>query len=147
MTANERIDALIDLTERLSGCLEQELTALGERRIDTVAELHREKAKLTTAYETEIKQLRQAGDMLLSLGADRRHALAIAAARLKRSMVDNERALRAAKTVNDRVLKAVVEAVEQERGQPVGYGQRGRAPVAMPRRAGTVSAVTLDERL
>lgn len=147
MMPAERIDTLIALTDRLSECLEQELAALGRRRLDVIAELHREKTKLTTAYEAEVKQIRQSREMLAGLELDRRQALAIASTRLSRCMIENERALRAARAVNDRVLRAVVEAVERERGQPVGYGQRGRAPTAMPRRAGSVSAVTLDQRL
>jgi flagellar biosynthesis/type III secretory pathway chaperone len=147
MTPAERIDTLIALTDRLSDCLEQELAALRRRRLDVIAELHREKTKLTAAYEIEVKQIRQSREMLAGLELDRRQALAIASTRLSRCMIENERALRAARTVNDRVLKAVVEAVERERGQPVGYGQRGRAPTAMPRRAGSVGAVTLDQRL
>lgn len=147
MIDGNRIDLMVSLTERLADCLAQELDLLGHRRIEGLAELQREKTRLIGAYETEVKLLRQSKDGLAALAGDRKQAMLQAAERLKRMVADNERALRAAKTVNDRVLQAIVEALERERGQPVGYGRRGRPPAHAPRRGAGLGAVTLDERL
>ena len=147
MSDGERLDLVISLTERLADCLAQELELLGHRRIEALAELQREKTRLIGAYETEVKLLRQNKDALPALAADRKRAMTQAAERLQRLLAENERALRAAKTVNDRVLQAIVEALERERGQPVGYGRRGRPAADAPRRASGIGAVTLDERL
>jgi flagellar biosynthesis/type III secretory pathway chaperone len=144
MNNGDRLELLITLTERLADCLAQELTLLGNRRIDGLAELQREKSRLIGAYETEVKQLRQNQDGLVG---ERKHAMMQAAERLKRLVAENERALRAAKTVNDRILQAIVDALERERGQPVGYGRRGRPPANAARRSGGIGAVALDERL
>jgi len=147
MSDEDRIDLLVALTERLADCLAQELALLGHRRIEGLAELQREKSRLIGAYETEVKHLRQSEAGLAGLAGERKRAMLQAAERLKRLVADNERALRAAKTVNDRVLQAIVEALERERGQPVGYGRRGRPPGNAPRRGAGIGAVTLDERL
>jgi len=147
MSDNDRLDVLVTLTERLGDCLAAEVALLGQRQIGGLADLQREKSQLVQAYEAEVKQLRQMKDSNAPVSGERKRRLTDAAERLKRLLADNERALRAAKTVNDRVLQAIVEALERERGQPVGYGRRGRPAATPPRRNGGIGAIALDERL
>jgi hypothetical protein len=147
MSDADRLDLLVTLTEKLADCLAEELALLGHRRIEGLAALQREKTRLITAYEAEVKELRQMTDPKSAIAGDRKRALTRAAERLKRLLAENERALRAAKAVNDRVLQAIVEALERERGQPAGYGRRGRPAVQQPRRNGGIGAVAIDERL
>lgn len=147
MSDADRLDLLVSLTEKLADCLAEELALLGHRRIEGLAALQREKSRLITAYEAEVKELRQMKDPKSAIVGERKRALTQAAERLKRLLAENERALRAAKTVNDRVLQAIVEALERDRGQPVGYGRRGRPAAAQPRRNAGIGAVAIDERL
>jgi hypothetical protein len=147
MSDADRLDLLVTLTEKLADCLAEELALLGHRRIEGLAALQREKTRLITAYEAEVKELRQMKDPKSAIAGERKRALTLAAERLKRLLAENERALRAAKAVNDRVLQAIVEALERERGQPVGYGRRGRPAAQQPRRNGGIGAVAIDERL
>lgn len=147
MSDNDRLEILATLTDRLGDCLAAELALLDQRQIGGLAELQREKLQLIAAYEAEVKQFRQAKDAKVAVPAEHKRKLTAAADRLKRLLADNERALRAAKTVNDRVLQAIVDALERERGQPVGYGRRGRPAAALPRRNSGIGAIALDERL
>ncbi|HWA43298.1 MAG TPA: hypothetical protein VHA10_08810 [Hypericibacter adhaerens] len=150
MKSNDRLDALKLLTEKLADCLERETALLGQHqhRTPALAELQREKSRLSLAYETEMKQLKESQAALGRIEPARLAALSEAAGRLQLACARNERALRAAKAVNERVLTAMVDAIENGRGKPVGYTGRGaRPPAAPPRRAGMVSAITIDQRL
>jgi flagellar biosynthesis/type III secretory pathway chaperone len=148
MKINDRLDALMLLTERLVACLEHETALLGQRQSAALAELQREKSRLTLAYETELKQLKENQATLGKIEPARLQSLTESAQRLQLAVAKNERALRAAKAVNERILTAMVDAIETGRGKPVGYTGRGAKPPAAPfRRAGTVSAVTIDQRL
>lgn len=148
MKTNDRLDALMLLIERLTACLEQETALLGQRQVTALGELQREKSRLTLAYETEIKQLKEGQANLGKVEPARLQSLTEGAQRLQLAVAKNERALRAAKAVNERILAAMVDAIETGRGKPVGYTGRGAKPPSAPyRRAGTVSAVTIDQRL
>jgi len=148
MKINDRLDALMLLTEKLVDCLEHETALLGQRQSTALAELQREKNRLTLAYETELKQLKENQASLGKIEPARLQSLTESAQRLQLAVAKNERALRAAKAVNERILTAMVDAIETGRGKPVGYTGRGAKPPAAPfRRAGTVSAVTIDQRL
>jgi flagellar biosynthesis/type III secretory pathway chaperone len=147
MSTNDHIDHLLALTEKLAHCLEQETAMLRTRRSDALAQLQREKTRLTQAYEGSLKQLKEGQVTLGRIEPHRFQALTDAAERLQQVLVLNERALRAAKAVNERILTAMVDAIEIQRGKPVGYtGRGGRPPAAPLRRAGMVSAVTIDQR-
>ena len=148
MKTNDRLDALMLLTGKLVDCLEQETALLGQRQNTALAELQRDKNRLTLAYETELKQLKENQATLGKIEPARLQSLTESAQRLQLAVARNERALRAAKAVNERILTAMVDAIETGRGKPVGYTGRGAKPPAAPfRRAGTVSAVTIDQRL
>jgi len=148
MKTNDRLDALLLMTQKLGECLERETALLGQRQVAALAELQREKSRLTLAYETEMKQLKENQVTLGKIEPVRLQSLTAAAQHLQHCVARNERALRAAKAVNERILTAMVDAIETGRGKPVGYTGRGAKPPAAPyRRAGTVSAVTIDQRL
>jgi flagellar biosynthesis/type III secretory pathway chaperone len=148
MNSNARLDALMLLVDRLTVCLERETAMLGRRQGAALAELQREKSRLTQSYEIEIKQLKENPTAFGKIEPARLQALTEAAQRLQLAVAKNERALRAAKAVNERILTAMVDAIETGRGKPVGYTGKGAKPPSAPlRRAGTVSAVTIDQRL
>jgi flagellar biosynthesis/type III secretory pathway chaperone len=147
MKTTDRADALASLIEKLVACLDRETAILGQRQVAALGELQREKNRLTLAYETEFRQLKDGQANIEKLDPARLKSLKDAAQRLQLAVARNERALRAAKAVNERILTAMVEAIETGRGKPVGYTGRGAKPPAAPyRRAGAVSAVTLDQR-
>lgn len=148
MKTTDRFDALALLIEKLVTCLDRETAILGQRQVAALGELQREKNRLTLAYETELKQLKDGGANLEKVEPARLQSLTAAAQRLQLAVAKNERALRAAKAVNERILAAMVDAIETGRGKPVGYTGRGAKPPSAPyRRAGPVSAVTIDQRL
>lgn len=147
MTPNDRIETLTALTERLAICLEREAALLGDRQRGALADLQHEKSRLAQAYEAELKLLMEGRASLAGAEPARLRTLTESGRRLQEAVTRNERALRAAKTVNERILTAMVDAIETQRGKPVGYTGRGaRPPAAAPRRAGAVAAITLDQR-
>jgi hypothetical protein len=72
--------------------------------------------------------------------------LSSATERFQTVLADNARALRAVRDVNDRVLKAVIEAVERSRVEPAGYTRGGKAP-SPRRRAAPAPAMAVNQQL
>ena len=72
-------------------------------------------------------------------------ALTRATARLKQTMVDNLRAIGVAKTFNERLIRALGEAVAESRPSTNAYTAAGSpTPTVTP---ATPSAITLDDRI
>jgi len=73
-----------------------------------------------------------------------RDALREATVRFQKVMTDNERALRAARSVSERLLKAIVAAVSEKQVSAAAYSSAGVLNNAGPRRA---VAMTLNKQL
>jgi hypothetical protein len=73
-----------------------------------------------------------------------RDELAEATERFQASLADNLRALRAMRDVNERVMRAVVQALEEPRVQVTGYNQRGA--VKRGKRNPAIGPVAVQQR-
>jgi hypothetical protein len=143
MNRTERVTDLLAVTSRLIGCMEQEIALLHSLRPADIGNLQGDKAKLADAYEAHIAALRAGAGEGKPLSPDLIQALTGATERLQGAIAENVRALRAAREVNDKVLKAIIAAVEQDRATPAAYGRSG-PPIG--RRNGNAVSVSLDGR-
>jgi hypothetical protein len=143
MNRTERVSDLLAVTSRLIGCMEQEVALLHSMRASDIAGLQADKSRLADAYEAHIAALRAGTGEDGPLEPELIQALTNATERLQAAISENVRALRAAREVNDKVLKAIVAAVEQDRNAPTAYGRPG--PLAA-RRSGAAVSVSLDGR-
>jgi hypothetical protein len=117
---------LIETTERLADVLQRETSLLRAMKLSEAASVQLEKATLAEIYERCIRELQaQNGTLVTALPDPQRAALRKAGERLASATVDNERALRAARSVNERVLAAIVDAAREQRSPSHAYGTRG----------------------
>lgn len=150
MTRTDRMSELLTVTERLVACIEREVELLRAMRPQDLAALQREKTALADAYEGHLRALRavaaaEAADADDPALCDR---LLRATERFRGALAENARTLKAAEAANDRVLRAIVDAVEQRRGRPAAYTATGASPrAAGPAAAATPVSMALDRRL
>lgn len=119
---------LIETTERLVDVLDRETRLLRAMKLSEAASVQLEKATLAEAYERCIRDLQaEDGAAARALTPAQRSALKQAGERLASASVDNERALRSARSVNERVLAAIVDAAREQRTATHAYGTKGFA--------------------
>ena len=137
MTEPSPIGELIDLTERLTEVMTREVALLDAMRPSEIGPLQSQKATLSAAYANAA--------LVDEADPDTRDALTRATARLKQTMVDNLRAIDVAKTFNERLIRALGEAVAESRPSTNAYTAAGSpTPTVTP---ATPSAITLDDRI
>ena len=136
----ERVQRLIDLTERLSAVIETENELLSTRRPREIGPCQPEKSRLAAAYAEEIRAVaadrnryRGAGESLIS--------------KLKEITGDfeekasHQRALiEGVKRVSEGVVKAVAEEVRAAQPRAAGYGQKGPTPAQNP------ASIAIDQK-
>ena len=126
MENTQLVNDLISITSRLITLMNTEVEALRAHDIKSVEALQSEKGALARAYETLIRELRKQPGVLREVAPALRDALVIKAREFQRLLVQNEVALRAAREVNARVLKAIADAVTDSKKEPVTYSRSGK---------------------
>jgi hypothetical protein len=117
---------LIETTERLADVLQRETALLRAMKLREAATVQVEKATLAEIYERSIREMQaQNGTLAQAIPASQIGALRKAGERLASAAADNERALRAARAVNERVLAAIVDAAREQRMPTHAYGAHG----------------------
>lgn len=132
MTANQRIETLIQIASRLIELLDTEVGHLRAMRMAEVAALQPEKAALTGRYEAAVAAMRAAGDSLTAVAPALQREFRRVAAGLETAARANGQALVAARVAHDRLLRCIVEAVEARNKPAAGYGRPGKAPAMRP---------------
>lgn len=146
MTKAERVHDLLATTARLIACMDQEIKLLRAMRPQDIRDLQADKIALADAYEAHFHALRDSSDQDDAVSEVLLVELNEATARFQTALNENAQALRAVRDVNDRVLKAIVEAVESSRAEPAGYTRGGGAP-APRRRAAAPTAIAVNQQL
>lgn len=138
MTQSSRMADLLAITSRLIACMEREIELLRAMQPKELRQLQEDKTALADAYRAFVLALKEPDAAADSVNDVLRDELAEATERFQASLSDNLRALRAMRDVNERVMRAVVQALEEPRVQVTGYNQRGavkrgkRSPVLGP---------------
>jgi hypothetical protein len=143
-TPNSLVADLLDVTIRLSDLMTRENEILRSQRPQDIKALQAEKTELANGYDHFMQELRKHPGLLGSAPAATRDALREATVRFQKVMTDNERALRAARSVSERLLKAIVAAVSEKQVSAAAYSSAGVLNNAGPRRA---VAMTLNKQL
>ncbi len=139
MENSRLVNDLISITSRLIALMNTEVEKLRAHDIKAVETLQSEKSGLARAYETLIRELRKQPGILRDVAPALRDELVVKAREFQRLLVQNEVALRAAREVNARVLKAIADAVMENQKGPESYSRSGahegakqaRAPISM----------------
>lgn len=125
MSKSSRMADLLAITSRLIACMEREVELLRTLQPQELRRLQEDKTALADAYRAFVLALKEPDVAADSVTDVLRDELAEATERFQASLADNLRALRAMRDVNERVMRAVVQALEEPRAQITGYNQRG----------------------
>jgi flagellar biosynthesis/type III secretory pathway chaperone len=139
-------EGLIDIASRLIVVLERETALLREMKAGEIGALQPEKTRLIAAYEERSRGLNAHGQSLGVLEAAVRQELRETISRFDDAAKDNALALRAAHQANERLMQAIVDALNQQRNRAEGYGADGAHTGVEPSLNDRV-ALTFDERL
>lgn len=145
--ANTRVEQLIRAAGRLIDVMNREVDMLRAMRVGEIGALQPEKRQLTIEYEDAIAALAAEPALLQAMEPALRAELAAVAQRFDAAVDENARALNAVRESHDRLLRAIVEAVSEQRSRQKAYTAKGALDNPRAgRRAPTIS-LTVDQRL
>jgi len=144
MSKNARMTELLAITSRLIACMEHEVELLRSLKPQELRQLQSDKLALADAYRAFTLALREPiaeGETVdQSLCAE----LVEATEHFQAAVQNNLRALRAMRDVNERVMRAIVHALEEPRAQVTGYSKKGT--LTKSRRNTSSGIVSLQQR-
>lgn len=133
MTANqldnsgaENADNLIQMTDRLSQLMEQEVELLRGRRARDIQALQSDKESLAGVYQRIITDVQRNPAALKNLDDTRREKLKLAAARLQGAATGNAIALRSAIEANHQLIETIAAAIRDQGNENAPYTASGR---------------------
>jgi hypothetical protein len=136
--ATDRVEQLIVLTDRLTQLIALEAQAFEARRPHEAAQYLDETQRLANLYRHESTRIRQEPAMVASAPADQRTRLLRATEAFDAVLARQARALEAAKTVTEGLVRAIAEDVASQRSAGLGYSGLSDA--------GSATAITLNQR-
>ena len=139
-TAGDRVEQLILLTERLTALVALEAQAFENRRPQDAAIHVGETSRLANIYRHESTKVRAHPEMVATASLGQRTRLIRATEAFDAVLARQGRALEAAKTVTEGLVRAIAEEVANQRQKGVSYDADGLAPAA------GATAITLNQR-
>ena len=140
MTHEEtQVASLLHVASRLIVVMDQEIAILRAMRPRDIAALQDEKTTLAATYEEKVRDLAADPGMVARVSDALQQEFADIANRFHQVLAENERAIRAARAAQEKVLHAIVSTVERDRAEHVGYGvganktgsRRNSAPLSL----------------
>jgi hypothetical protein len=141
---SSRVTELLAITSRLIGCLQQEMEAIRAMRPEALKQMQVEKIALADTYRAFTLALKEPNDQNQAISAALKDELVEATERVQAAVTENLRALRAMRDVNERVMRAVVSALDEKRSSVTGYDQRGS--LRKGRRSAAAEAAAVQQR-
>jgi len=138
--ASDRVDQLVVLTERLTGLMAQQCQAFEQRRPQDAAALMEEMSRLANIYRHESAKIRQSPGLIETAPLEQRARLVRATEAFDAVLARQGRALDAARSITEGLVRAIAEDVAAQRSTGTGYGP-GAAP-----QGGDARAITLNKR-
>jgi hypothetical protein len=139
--AADRVDQLTDLTERLTGLISAECRAFESRKPHDAAATLDETSRLANLYRHESTRIRGNLDLVQAAPLENRLRLMRATEAFESVLARHGRALEAARTVTEGIVRAVAEEVASHKATGAGYG-----PSAAKATATAAKAMTLNKR-
>lgn len=135
------ISSVMAITARLAQLLAQEADLLAAMKIQDIAPLQKEKIMLTKAIELQLQRIQKYPEMLDFITDEERAELRDLVEIFDEVKAENYTRLLAAREVNQRVVEAITEAVNEQNRKPT-YTEGG----VNDRQFDSIS-VTLDKRI
>ncbi len=139
--ADDRVGQLILLTERLTELIALEAQAFEQRRPQDAALHIEETSKLANVYRHESARVRANPEMVAGAPLAQRTRLVRATEAFDAVLARQGRALDAARTITEGLVRAIADEVASNRSTGSGYG-----PGAMPGASGSPTSITLNKR-
>ena len=136
--AADRVGQLIILTERLTGLIADQALAFEQRRPQAAAAQLEETSRLANLYRHESTRVRSQPALIAGAPMNQRLALMRATEAFDAVLARQGRALEAARTVTEGLVKAIADEVVSQRSAGPGYGPGATAVTADAR------AITLN---
>ena len=136
-----RLAQLITLTERLTALIAEQVKAFEERRPHDAALNAAETGRLANLYRHESLRIQTEPQLLAGAPTHLRERLIAATRAFDAVLARHGRALEAAKTVTEGLVRAVAEEVASTRATGAGYG-----PTGANASAAAAKAMTLNKR-
>lgn len=143
----EAIESFIRIAGRLIAIMEQEIEFLRKMEVAEIAALQDEKMVLVAAYEDGIREFAADPDTLNALQPALKAELDAIAARFDDVVKQNSQALETVRNSHERLLKAIVDAVAQNRTRHAGYSDTGGTPQPAGGTRARRLSLTLDRQL
>ncbi len=137
---DERVEQLIVLTTRLTELMGQEAALFEARKPREVARLSAETGRLANLYRHESTRIRSQPDLIAGADPARRERLVAETKTFEAVLARHGRAVEAAKTVTEGLVRAIAEEVAIQRSQAAGYGPGAKACAA------STTSVALNQR-
>ena len=143
-TPADRVDQLILLTDRLTTLVAAQAQAFESRRPQDAAPLIEETSRLANLYRKESAQIRARPELIAGAPMADRVRLTRATEAFDAVLARQARALEAAKTVTEGLVRAIAEevAAQRHKGAPDGYGPTGERAA----KKADGAAITLNQR-
>jgi hypothetical protein len=135
---------LLAITSRLIACMEHEVDLLRSLKPQELRQLQSDKMALADAYRAFTLALREPLAEGESVDAGLCADLVEATEHFQAAVQNNLRALRAMRDVNERVMRAIVHALDEPRAQVTGYSKRGT--LTKSRRSATYGLSSMQHR-
>lgn len=139
---NDRVEQLIILTERLTELIALEAQAFEARRPQDAAEHLAETSRLANIYRHESAKIRANPSLVEKAPLAQRTRLVRVTEAFDAVLARQGRALEAAKTVTEGLVRAIADEVAAQRTSAGGYGPGAEAHAP----TGAATAITLNRR-
>ncbi len=136
------VNDVIALTARLANVMAKEADLLESQRVGEISELQREKQLLTHALESAKRHAKKHPEMMQNATDEEVEDLQTVITLFDTIKEENHRRLKMAKAVNERIVQAITDVVNEERSKGM-YNDKGTG--AQPT-VGNMS-VSLNERV
>jgi hypothetical protein len=141
--AADRVDQLIILTERLTELVAEQCRAFEQHRPQDAARLMEESGRLANLYRHESTRVRADPGLVISAPRELRQRLIRATEAFDAVLARHGRAVDAARTVTEGLVRAIANEVASQRQQLAGYGPTAKPPASA---ATAATAITLNRR-
>lgn len=138
--ATDRVEQLIVLTDRLTAMMVEQCKAFEQRRPQDVAGQMDEMTRLANLYRHESMRIRNAPALIEEASLELRTRLMRATEAFDAVLARQGRALEAARTVTEGLVRAIADEVASQRSSGSGYGPDAEG------KTGDARAITLNKR-
>jgi len=139
--AEDRVEQLTILTERLTALIAEQALAFEQRRPKDAAALNEETSRLANLYRHESTRVRADVSLVDTAPAPARAKLVRATEAFDAVLARQGRAIEAARIITEGLVRAIADEVAVQRAKGLSYG-----PGATTSTTGKATAITLNQR-